>query len=99
MKKIAILKDYYARKNYYSKELLFMILKSIYSNLFLPRYLRIATYLTLTRLGRTSSRTKIRNRCIQTGTARGLYNYFGLNRAAIKELQKNETYRVVKKSS
>ncbi|MDR2765894.1 MAG: 30S ribosomal protein S14 [Holosporaceae bacterium] len=47
---------------------------------------RFAAQLKLAAMPRTSSATRIRNRCIITGRTRGVYRKFGISRIMLREM-------------
>jgi small subunit ribosomal protein S14 len=47
---------------------------------------RFAAQLKLAAMPRTSSATRIRNRCIITGRARGIYRKFSISRIMLREM-------------
>jgi small subunit ribosomal protein S14 len=60
---------------------------------------RHAAVISLQKLPRDSSRTRIRNRCALTGRPRGYYRKFGLGRNKLREvMMRGETPGVVKAS-
>ena len=47
---------------------------------------RFTAQLKLAELPRNSSRVRVRNRCSETGRARGVYRKFGLSRGVVRDL-------------
>jgi small subunit ribosomal protein S14 len=47
---------------------------------------RFAAQLKLAAMPRMSSKTRIRNRCMVTGRARGVYRKFGISRIMLREM-------------
>jgi len=60
---------------------------------------RFAAQLKLAKCPRNSSTTRIRNRCAQTGRARGVYRKFGLSRGILRDLASNGLAPGVTRSS
>ena len=58
-----------------------------------------AAYITLRRLPRNSSATRIRNRCNFSGRPRGYLRQFGLSRIALRDMALNGFIPGVKKAS
>ena len=74
-------------------------LKAAIVNLKLGDEERHAAVITLQKLPRDSSRSRIRNRCALTGRPRGYYRKFGLGRNKLREIMmRGETPGVVKAS-
>lgn len=46
---------------------------------------RFRASLKLAKLPRNSSKTRIRNRCVETGRPRGVYSFCGLSRVILRE--------------
>ena len=61
-------------------------LKKIIKNRKLPLDERFNAQLKLAKLPRSSSKTRIRNRCEMTGRPRGVYRKFKISRIALREL-------------
>jgi small subunit ribosomal protein S14 len=62
------------------------LLKSIVMNKELPASERFTAQLKLAEMPRTSSATRIRNRCMVTGRARGVYRKFNISRIMLREM-------------
>ena len=65
----------------------------------LPLNLRLIYTARLAELPRSSSKTRIRNRCILTGRGRGVYSYFRLSRIALRDLASKGYLSGITKSS
>lgn len=74
-------------------------LKAIISNQDLPQEDRFMAVLKLAELPRSSSKTRVRNRCALTGRPRGYSRKFDISRVAIRELASRGELPGVKKSS
>jgi small subunit ribosomal protein S14 len=74
-------------------------LKAVIKNKELPAEERFSAQLKLAALPRTSSATRIRNRCIITGRARGTYRKFGISRIMLREMAANGLVPGVRKAS
>ncbi len=74
-------------------------LKATIANLKLPDEDRQQAQLSLQKLPRDSSKSRIRNRCGMTGRPRGYYRKFGLSRSKLREVvMRGEAPGVVKAS-
>lgn len=74
-------------------------LKAIISNMKLDGEQRHAAQVTLQKLPRDSSPSRIRNRCQLTGRPRGYYRKFGLSRSKLREaVMRGDVPGVVKAS-
>ncbi len=74
-------------------------LKAIISNMKLDGEQRHAAQVTLQKLPRDSSPSRIRNRCLLTGRPRGYYRKFGLSRSKLREaVMRGDVPGVVKAS-
>ena len=62
------------------------VLKKIIKNKKLPLDERFKAQLKLAKLPRSSSKTRIRNRCEMTGRPRGVYRKLKISRIALREL-------------
>lgn len=60
---------------------------------------RFAAQLKLAQMPRTSSATRIRNRCMVTGRARGVYRKFGISRIMLREMASAGLVPGVRKAS
>lgn len=67
-------------------ELMRMQYKAIISNRSLPKEVRYAATLKLSRLPRNSSPVRITNRCILTGRSKSVYRFCRLSRISFREL-------------
>nr|AKI85095.1 ribosomal protein S14 [Geranium incanum] len=65
----------------------------------LPSDMRDAYRCKLSRLPRNSSFTRIRNRCIFSGRARGVYRKFRMSRIVFREMARNRELMGVTKAS
>lgn len=70
-------------KKFESKRVLF---KSIIQDLSLPKQFRLETMIKTSSLPRNSSKSRIRNRCIDTGRGKAIYSKFKLSRISFREL-------------
>jgi small subunit ribosomal protein S14 len=94
-----ILRDYKKRQKVYSKELYRNCLKAISFQRNLPFIIRNEAYGKLQRLGKQHPQTHVRNRCVATGRARGVYRFFRLSRFEIKGSMVLRVLPYVRKSS
>lgn len=60
---------------------------------------RFAAQLKLAAMPRTSSATRIRNRCVITGRARGVYRKFNISRIKLREMAADGLIPGVRKAS
>jgi small subunit ribosomal protein S14 len=74
-------------------------LKAVIKNKELSAEERFAAQLRLAAMPRTSSATRIRNRCVITGRARGTYRKFGISRIMLREMAANGLVPGVRKAS
>ena len=74
-------------------------LKNIIMNKQLPPEQRFAAQLKLSAMPRTSSATRIRNRCLVTGRARGVYRKFNISRIMLREMASEGLIPGVRKAS
>ncbi|MDR2724256.1 MAG: 30S ribosomal protein S14 [Holosporaceae bacterium] len=74
-------------------------LKAIINDKTLPLEERFAVQLKLSALPRTSSFTRIRNRCMVTGRARGVYRKFNISRIMLREMAAEGLVPGVRKAS
>lgn len=65
----------------------------------LPLGERFQSSITLAKLPRNSSKTRIRNRCAETGRPRGVYSFCGLSRIILRENAVRGLMPGVKRSS
>jgi small subunit ribosomal protein S14 len=87
------------RKKVNSKKAKRAELKAIISNRTLPPEDRFAAQLKLSAMPRTSSATRIRNRCMVTGRARGVYRKFNISRIMLREMAAEGLIPGVRKAS
>ena len=62
-----------------------LVLKSIIRSTRLPMSVRQAAVQQLAGMDRNTSHTRIRNRCVETGRARAVYNDFRVNRMIFRK--------------
>jgi small subunit ribosomal protein S14 len=74
-------------------------LKAIVGDRNLSMEERFAAQLKLAAMPRTSSATRIRNRCIITGRARGVYRKFNISRIMLREMAAEGLVPGVRKAS
>ena len=74
-------------------------LKSVVMNRNLAPEDRFAAQLKLAAMPRTSSATRIRNRCMITGRARGVYRKFNISRIMLREMAAEGLVPGVRKAS
>lgn len=74
-------------------------LKKRVSNTKLSLQERMAAQALLTKLPKNSSSVRVKNRCSQTGRARGYMGFFGVSRIVLRELASNGLLPGVKKAS
>lgn len=74
-------------------------LKAIINDRDLSMEERFAAQLKLAAMPRTSSATRIRNRCIITGRARGVYRKFNISRIMLREMTAEGLVPGVRKAS
>ncbi|MDR2782056.1 MAG: 30S ribosomal protein S14 [Holosporaceae bacterium] len=87
------------RKKVDSKKVKRAGLKSVIKNKTLPAEERFAAQLRLAAMPRTSSATRIRNRCAITGRARGVYRKFSVSRIMLREMAASGLIPGVRKAS
>jgi small subunit ribosomal protein S14 len=87
------------RKNVKSKKAKRDGLKTVIKDRTLPAEERFAAQLKLAAMPRTSSATRIRNRCMITGRARGVYRKFNISRIMLRELAADGLIPGVRKAS
>lgn len=76
-----------------------LALKEIIMNKSLPLEERFKAQLKLSAMPRNSARTRVRNRCLLTGRARGYYRKFKLSRISLRDLAGNAMLPGVVKAS
>jgi small subunit ribosomal protein S14 len=74
-------------------------LKSVIKNKNISAEERFAAQLRLAQMPRTSSATRIRNRCMITGRARGVYRKFNISRIMLREMAAGGLIPGVRKAS
>jgi len=74
-------------------------LKSVVMNKAIPPEERFAAQMKLSEMPRTSSATRIRNRCMITGRARGTYRKFNISRIMLREMAAEGLVPGVRKAS
>ena len=87
------------RKSVESKKATRTKLKSVIMNRDLAPEERFAAQLKLAQMPRTSSATRIRNRCMITGRARGIYRKFNISRIMLREMTAEGLVPGVRKAS
>lgn len=65
----------------------------------LPPEERFAAQMKLAQMPRTSSATRIRNRCVITGRSRGVYRKFGISRIMMRDMVAGGLLPGVRKAS
>ena len=79
-------RDQKRRKLYNKFESKRVLFKSIIQDLSLPKQFRLETMIITSCLPRNSSKSRIRNRCIDTGRGKAIYSKFKLSRISFREL-------------
>ena len=74
-------------------------LKTIQNHFFFSTQKRFLALTQLSKLNKNSSKVKVRNRCVLTGRARGVYNFFKIARTMIRELASKGLLPGVQKAS
>ena len=74
-------------------------LKSVVMNKAISPEERFAAQMKLSEMPRTSSATRIRNRCMITGRARGTYRKFNISRIMLREMAAEGLVPGVRKAS
>lgn len=74
-------------------------LKTQIHNRNLPPEERFAAQMKLAKMPRTSSATRIRNRCVITGRSRGVYRKFGISRIMMRDMVAGGLLPGVRKAS
>ena len=87
------------RKSVESKKAKRTELKTLIMNRDLAPEERFAAQLRLAAMPRTSSSTRIRNRCMITGRARGVYRKFNISRIMLREMAAEGLIPGVRKAS
>ena len=94
-----IRRDFKRRQLFAQNELLRLSLKQALHNRQISSEERFILQAQMNSLPRNSSRTRIRNRCIQTGRARGVYREFKISRLIFREWALNGYIPGIKKAS
>lgn len=97
--KTLFLKDKKRRLFYQKSEKKKIILKYIFSNLNLPKNLRMRAYYQLKSLPRDCSITRIKNRCLLTNRSRSIYKKFRISRLVFRRMALNGELVGVRKST
>ena len=92
-------KDYKKRSKVKIYEFKWIILKSIIYNQKIPFNLRKKAQKILQNFPKDCYFTRIRNRCIITGRARGIYSKYKMSRIKLREYSLNGILPGIKKSS
>ncbi|MDR1982899.1 MAG: 30S ribosomal protein S14 [Holosporaceae bacterium] len=87
------------RRRVNSKKVKRAELKTIIHNKALSPEERFSAQLKLSAMPRTSSATRIRNRCMVTGRARGVYRRFNISRIMLREMVAEGLIPGVRKAS
>ena len=74
-------------------------LKNIINSTELPMQLRWEATLKLAKLPKNSSKVRIKNRCLITGRAHGVYRDFKVSRIVFRQLASNGQLSGIRKSS
>lgn len=97
--KAVFVKDFSRRYTVLKYEKKKRVLKHLVNATWLPTEIKFKSHLKLNKLPRNSSAIRIRNRCILTGRAKGVYRKFKITRTKIRTLMSNGTLIGVKKAS
>ncbi len=97
--KARILKDKKKRKLVCKYERKRLVFKSIVRDEKLPDMVRWRASLKLARLPKSSSKVRIRNRCVVTGRPRGVYRHSRISRVVLRDLASMGSMKGVSKSS
>ena len=97
--KARILKDKKKRKLVCKYERKRLVFKSIVRDEKLPDMVRWKASLKLARLPKSSSKVRIRNRCVVTGRPRGVYRHPRISRVVLRDLASMGSMNGVSKSS
>jgi small subunit ribosomal protein S14 len=87
------------RKRVAAKKVKRAELKAIINDKTQPLDKRFAVQLKLSEMPRTSSATRVRNRCMVTGRARGVYRKFNISRIMLREMAAEGMIPGVRKAS
>jgi ribosomal protein S14 len=94
-----ISRDSIRRKNVSAFEIKRKILKGISQDRNISLSTRYQYSVSLSKLPRNSSKTRVRNRCVITGRARSVYRRFRISRILFRELASNGSLPGVLKAS
>ena len=97
--KARILKDKKKRKLVCKYERKRLVFKSIVRDEKLPDMVRWKASLKLARLPKSSSKVRIRNRCVVTGRPRGVYRHSRISRVVLRDFASMGSMNGVSKSS
>jgi small subunit ribosomal protein S14 len=81
-----IRKDNLTRKKVVKNENRRISLKIIQNHLGFDRKKRFNTLVQLSKMKRSSSLTRVTNRCVKTGRSKSVYRFFKLSRIMVKDL-------------
>jgi small subunit ribosomal protein S14 len=76
-----------------------LVLKTNQNHSFFSAQKRFLALTQLSKLDKNSSKVKVRNRCVSTGRARGVYNFFRIARTMIRDLASKGLLPGVRKAS
>jgi small subunit ribosomal protein S14 len=97
--KARVLKDKKKRSLVCKYERKRLVFKSIIRDEKLPDMVRWRASLKLARLPKSSSKVRIRNRCVLTGRPRGVYRHSRISRIALRDLASMGSITGISKSS
>ncbi|KAL6947456.1 40S ribosomal protein mrp2, mitochondrial [Hanseniaspora osmophila] len=83
--KAGIIKDNYVRHAFAKTEVTQQALKHIARNTTLPTKVRLQAQLQLASMPNYTKFTQVKNRCVESGHARGVISKFGLNRYVFRQ--------------
>jgi ribosomal protein S14 len=92
-------KDKNKRNTFYKYEKHKICLKALSKDKRLPATFRLLYKLKLNLYVKNSSKTRIKNRCVTTGRARGVLRYFKMSRLEVRQLALRGLLYGVRKSS
>jgi len=95
----SIARDQSRRKLYAKYEEKRFILKSMISDVNLPKRARVLCVQVLNILPRASSSVRLRRRCVLTGRSRGTYRFFQISRISLRELAQKGVLPGITKAS
>jgi len=93
------LKDAKKRAHFARIEETRLMLRALLKDRSLPQSIRFHMSMELNALPRQSARTKINNRCVRTGRAKGVYRQFKMSRICLRELMSMGALPGLKKAS